>query len=74
MDDLGNAVADASVSIDVYLGGFIYWSGSGSTGTGGAVTFKLVNAPSGYYATTVTKVTAAGLTWDGDTPENGFDK
>ena len=40
----------------------------------GTVTFSLKNAPSGWYTTTVTNVSVAGLTWDGKTPENEFEK
>ncbi|MEE8347138.1 MAG: Ig-like domain-containing protein, partial [Dehalococcoidia bacterium] len=74
VDGLGNQVADASVSIDLYLGGSFYASGTGTTGTGGTVTFKAVNAPPGTYTTTMTDVAAAGLTWDGLTPINEFVK
>ena len=74
VDDLGNAVAGASVSIDLFLDDSPYGSGTGTTGTEGTVTFTLNNAPSGCYTTTVTDVTADGLTWDGATPENGFCK
>ena len=74
VDDLDNSVADASVSIDVYLDGSIYGSFTGTTGTDGTVTFKATNAPSGTYTTDVTGVTAEGLTWDGDTPENSCTK
>ena len=73
-DDLGNPVADASVSIDVLLDGSFYGSGTGTTGTDGTVTFKATNAPSGTYSITVTNVTAEGLTWDGVTPDNSFEK
>jgi len=74
VDDLGNPVSGASVSIDVDLGESLYASETGTTGADGTVTFKLPNAPSGCYTTTVTDVTAEGLTWDGVTPENGFCK
>ncbi|MBA7635531.1 hypothetical protein ES703_43135 [subsurface metagenome] len=74
VDDLVNPVADASVSIDVYLDGSLYGSGTGTTGTGGTATFKVNNAPSGTYTTEVTNVTAAGLTWDSVTPDNSFEK
>ncbi|MFH1926558.1 MAG: S8 family serine peptidase [Chloroflexota bacterium] len=74
VDDLGSPVSGASVSIDLYLDGSLYASGTGTTGTDGTVTFKVLNAPSGTYTTTVTDLTAAGLTWDGVTPENGFTK
>ena len=74
-DDAGNPVAGASVSVEVDCNGNPYSSGTGTTGTDGTVTFKLPNAPSGTYTTTVTDVTATGLTWDGATPEeNSFDK
>lgn len=74
IDDLGNPVSGASVSIDLVLNGSLYASGTGTTGTDGTVTFSAKNAPSGCYTTTVTDVTAEGLTWDGVTPENGFCK
>jgi len=74
VDDVGDPVADASVSIDVYLDESLYGSRTGTTGTGGTVTFKANNAPSGTYTTTVTDVTADGLNWDCITPDNGFTK
>ena len=74
VDDLGNPVPSASVSIDVYRNTALYGSETGMTETDGTVTFKLTNAPSGSYTTTVTDVTAEGLTWDGTTPENSFSK
>jgi len=74
VDDFGNPVAGASVSIDTYLDGSLYAKGTGTTGTDGTLTYRLKNAPSGTYTTTVTDVTAAGLTWDGGTPENSFTK
>jgi len=74
LDNLGNPVSDASVSIDLLLNNVFYGSATGTTGTDGTVTFKAVNAPLGTYTTTVTDVTAAGLTWDGLTPPNLFEK
>jgi hypothetical protein len=73
-DDFGYPVAYASVSIDTYLDGLFYAEGTGTTGTDGTLAYKLRNAPSGYYTTTVNDVTAAGLDWDGDTPDNGYEK
>lgn len=67
-------VSGASVSIGIFRNGAPAGSGSGTTGTGGTVTFKLKNAQSGTYTTQVRAVTAAGLTWDGETPTNGFTK
>jgi len=74
MDDLGQAVSGASVSIDLYRDGSKIASGTGTTGTGGTLTFSLKNAPSGTYTTIVTAVIANGLTWDGVTPPNTFTK
>lgn len=74
VDDSGQPVAGASVSIDLNLGGSLLTSGTGTTGTDGTVTFCLKNAKSGCYTTTVTNVTADGLTWDEVTLENGFCK
>jgi len=74
VDDLGNPVANASVSITLNNDSGTFWNGTGTTGTAGTVTFELKNAPSGCYATAVTNVTAEGLTWDGATPTNGFCK
>lgn len=73
-DDLQNPVPNASVSIKVSVGGSVYWAGTGVTGSDGGATFKLSNAPSGAYATTVTAVAAQGLSWDGITPDNEFIK
>lgn len=75
VDDLGNPVGDASVSIrlDNTTTGQS-WTDTGTTGLDGTVTFSLKNAPSGTYTTTVTDVTATGLTWDDETPANGFKK
>lgn len=73
-DDLGNPVAGASVSIELHLDGALDSSGTGTTGGGGTITFSRKNAPSGVYKTTVTDVSATGLTWDGVTPPNSFPK
>ncbi|MDK1080170.1 MAG: S8 family serine peptidase [Anaerolineae bacterium] len=74
VDDTGNLVVGASVSIDLSRDGSFIASGTGTTGTDGTVTFTLNNAAAGCYSTTVTDVTAAGLTWDGATPINEFCK
>ena len=74
VDDLGGPVSGASVSINISRNDAPAGSGSGTTGTDGTVTFKLKNAKSGTYTTQVTAVAAAGLTWDGVTPENYFTK
>ncbi len=75
MDDLGNAVSGAAVSIrldNTTTGGS--WTGTNTTGTDGTTGLGLKNAPAGDYVTTVTGVTASGLTWDGGTPANGYTK
>ncbi|MCH7558312.1 MAG: hypothetical protein IIB56_12775 [Planctomycetes bacterium] len=69
LDNLGDPVAGASVSIDLFRDGSPAGSGSGTTGSGGTVTFTLKNAKSGCYTTTVTDVTS-GLTWDPDDTAN----
>jgi subtilisin len=75
VDDLGNPVAGASVLIRLdNTTTDQSWTGTGTTGTDGTATVGLKSAPSGCYTTTVTEVTAEGLTWDGVTPENGFCK
>ena len=74
VDDLGNLVSGASVSIDLFRDGSLVANGTGTTGTDGTVTFQLSGAKKGCYTTTVTDATAAGLTWDGVTPANEFCK
>ncbi len=75
VDDLENTVAGASVSIklDNTTTGKS-WTGTGTTGVDGTVTFSRKNAESGTYTTKVTGVTAAGLTWDGSTAPNSYPK
>ena len=74
VDDFGGSVANASVSIELYLDTVRKVAGTGTTGSNGIVTFTYKNAPSGHYETKITGVTATGLTWDGATPPNGYDK
>lgn len=73
-NNLGNPVSGASVSIDLSRDGNVVGSGTGTTGSSGTVTFTLKNAAAGSYSTTITGVSASGLTWDGITPSNGFTK
>ena len=74
VDNLGNPVSGATVSIDLFRDSALIASGTGTTGLDGTITFSLRNAASGTYTTTVTSVTAADLTWDGLTPFNEFTK
>ena len=53
--------------LDLYRDGSLIALATGATGTKGAVTFSLKNAKSGSYTTTVTDVSATGLTRDGIT-------
>jgi hypothetical protein len=73
-NNLGNAVANATVSIKVYQNGSQVSAGSNTTGSAGTTSFSIRNTPSGTYTTTITGVSAAGLTWDGKTPPNSFTK
>jgi hypothetical protein len=73
-DNLGNAIGGASVAISLTRNGSVIGSASGTTGSSGTVTFAYNNTPSGTYTTLVTNVAAAGLTWDGVTPDNSFTK
>lgn len=70
IDNFGNPVANASVSITLNLNGAAYGSGTASTGSNGQASFQARNAPSGTYTTTVNSVTASGLTWNGKYPAN----
>jgi subtilisin len=74
VDSNGSSVGGASVSVEIFLDGSIIWSPTGTTGSDGTATFSITNAPSGTYTTLVTDVNASGLTWDGVTPVNSYDK
>ncbi|MBU2219530.1 S8 family peptidase [Patescibacteria group bacterium] len=74
IDDFGNPVANASVSIELNRDGLLEATGTSTTGSDGVIIFGYKNAPSGTYTTLVTAVTASGLTWDGKTPLNGITK
>jgi subtilisin len=73
VDDLGGPVAGASVSSLLEHDSGSSWPFTGTTGSDGTVTFSLSNAPSGWYTTEVTDVTAGGLTWDDGNPANVSD-
>ena len=67
-NDLDVAIEGAAVSItlhNVTLCGS--WAGSATTEADGLVAFKPRNAPDGCYSTDVDSITAAGLTFDGNT-------
>ena len=69
VDNLENLVSGASVSIELFRDGFMIASGTGTTGTEGAVTFSLKNASSGCYTETGI-VAPGGLTWDNVWPDS----
>lgn len=73
-DNLGAAVANASVSIALYLDGSSVGSATGSTADDGSVSFRMRNARVGCYTTDVTNVQAAGLNWDSGWADGGFCK
>jgi hypothetical protein len=73
-DANGGAVAGAAVSVAISRNGASYGSATGTTGSNGSATFVVRRAPSGCYSTTVTKIVAAGTSWDGVTPPNQFCK
>lgn len=72
-DSNANAVSGATVSITLEnkSTGQV-WSGSGTTGSAGTVTFGLRHAPAGTYTTVVNSVTGSGITWDGSYPTNTY--
>jgi hypothetical protein len=72
VDGTGAPVAGASVTATI--DGPTPGGGTATTDSSGQVTFRITNAGSGTYTTTVNDVTAAGLTWDGTTPNNSYDK
>jgi len=74
VNNLGQAVPNVSVSVTVDENGSLYGSGAAETGSNGEVTFTLDNPPVATYTTSVTAVTASGLTWDGSYPQNSYTK
>jgi subtilisin family serine protease len=78
VDDLSNPVPGASVTIrtDRIVGDTVAqsWTAQDTTAADGVVIFRISNAPSGHYKTTVIDAAAGGLIWDGTTPPNGYDK
>lgn len=73
-DDGEQPVDGASVSARLIVNGGSFGTKIGTTGPDGSVEFKFTNAPAGCYDTVITHVTAAGLSWDGIYPDNGFAK
>ena len=73
-NNLGGAVANASVAVKIYRNGAVYSSGRATTDSSGIALFTVRNALAGIYTTTVTSVSAPRLTWDGKTPANSYTK
>jgi subtilisin family serine protease len=71
-DNLGAAVGGASVTVSIAKDSQT-WGGTSTTSTSGNVTFKLMNAASGTYTTTVTGVTSTPA-WDGQSVPHDCDK
>jgi hypothetical protein len=74
VDGSGAPIEGATVTATIDGDGPGLGGGTGITDASGQVVFKITNAPSGTYTTTVTEVTAVGFTWDGVTPPNSFSK
>lgn len=74
VDYMSKPVGGASVSIELFRNVSFLASGTGITNADGALSFRLGNAASGGYKTTVTGVTADLLTWDTVTPPNEYTK
>jgi hypothetical protein len=73
-NEQGKPVANASIEVSVSRSGHQRWALSGTTDADGAATLKIEKATPGFYETTVTELTAEGLTWDGTTPPNQFSR
>ena len=75
VDDFGNAVAGATVKIEVDRDGAFFGSGSGAlSDSNGSVTYTAKNAPNGLYEITGVTVSASGLIYVDSLPTNSFDK
>ena len=74
VDDGGAPVAGASVSVSVDLNGGAFGTATATTDSSGEVTLQAKNSPNGCFETDVTGVSAAGLSFDGTEPANGFAK
>ena len=70
VDDTGDELSGASISIEVFRDGMLAANGTATTDEDGVATFTLASAQFGTYVTEVTNVTAEGFAWDGLTPEN----
>lgn len=74
VDDLGNPVSGASVTISLLRDSAAAGSGTADTNSSGSVSFQLRNAANGCYETTVDNIVATGLSYNSTYPMNGFSK
>jgi VCBS repeat-containing protein len=72
VDGTGAPIAGATVTATI--SGPTTGGGTAITDASGTAVFKITNAPSGTYTTTLNEVIATGYTWDGNTPPNSFPK
>lgn len=74
VDELGEPVYGAYVSVDILLNGNVVLADTQPTDGAGEAGFKVPNAPNGTYSTVVRHVIKEGYLWDGVTPPNSFTK
>jgi hypothetical protein len=67
----GQPLSNASIGLRILRNGASYATGTARTGSNGKATVS-VKTSRGCYSTTITSVTASGLTWDGTTPSNSY--
>jgi hypothetical protein len=74
VDGAGAPVQGADVSVMISGPTPLQGSNTATTNQLGQATFKITHAAAGTYTTEVIDVIAGGLTWDGETPPNSFEK
>lgn len=74
VDDLGAAVGDAQINLEVKLDGVVVKTASVITDSTGTARTTITNAASGCYVTTILSVVGTPLTWDTLTPANQYCK
>jgi hypothetical protein len=72
VDAAGQSVSRAVVSVLVRRNGRRYFSARAVTGAGGRTFHRVPASRGGCFTTTITRISAAGFTWDGRTPRNRF--
>ncbi|MFO1093528.1 MAG: S8 family serine peptidase [Planctomycetaceae bacterium] len=74
VDDFGDPVAGAVVTVQIRRGTKSVLSAQATTDVNGTAVFTINGAKGGTYTTTITNITASGLTWDHASPSNSFVK